>query len=79
MKGIITKEALTFFEEAKQAFQEDESLATYTNASYADEKYISLRISGANIRDSIQIFKIEHEVAYFEEVLKPGKPLILGE
>lgn len=76
MKGIITKEALEFFEEAKQVFKEDESIATYIDS---ESKYIALRKSYADVRDSIQIYKLDYEVAFFEEVLEPGKPLILGE
>lgn len=70
---VVTREDSLFLEEAKKAFTSDETLSTYRNN---ENTHIALRTSGVNVRDSIMIFKIE-EVAEFEGVLTPGKPLTL--
>lgn len=70
---VITIKDSLFLEEAISAFDDDETLSTYRNNT---NTYIALRTNGISVRDSIMIFRIE-EVAEFEGVLTPGKPLIL--
>lgn len=65
MSHFITQEHLKFLDEAKQVFENDIALTTYTNE---DLDLIALR-RGAD-RDCVQVLLINHEVAFFTEQLR---------
>lgn len=66
MKGELYKKDLEFYEEAKKVFGDNDHLETYRDEN---DEYIALR-RGMD-RDCIQIFKLDGEVAFFNNVMEP--------
>lgn len=66
--GNLYQEDLDFYQEAKEAFENNQRLETYTNN---EEEYIALRY-GAD-RDCIKLYKLDGEVAFFNNVMENGR------